>query len=165
MSSFCEIVFMLVRATKIFVHFFSFLSEKKLTEQDEPPYWSVLQFKPTFLFGILTRSMCCSVGTYCLFSLSCVLLWSLQVIHLLLPVTNVENRDQPVQRLLEVTGWGRGRVPASCTRFSLMRVTVPSRHCQWPGLWLWWARPKRPYCTSLLASTDLCCSHHGSTER
>lgn len=28
----------------------------------------------------------------------------LQVIHLLLPVTNAESRDQPLQQLLEVTG-------------------------------------------------------------
>lgn len=82
----------------------------------------------------------------------------LQVFHLLLPVSNVEARDHPVQQLLELTGWGRGGLTVSCTGFCLMRVTVPPRHCQWPGLWLWWARPRRPFCTSLQAPTDLCCS-------
>lgn len=99
--------------------------------------------------------MCCSLRKVNVF-LFVMFYCLLQVFHLLLPVTNVEARDHPVQQLLEVTGWGRGGVPVSCTRFCLMRVTVPSRHCQWPGLWLWWARPRRPFCTSLLAPADLC---------
>lgn len=38
----------------------------------------------------------------------------------------------------------RPAVPGFC----LMRVAVPPRHCQWPGLWLWWAQPRRPCRTS-----------------
>ncbi|KAG8001223.1 Sorting nexin-1 [Nibea albiflora] len=51
-----------------------------------------------------------------------------RVVHLLLPVTNVDSRDQPVQRLLEARTWRECRV--SSARFCLMRVAVPSRHCQ-----------------------------------
>lgn len=107
--------------------------------------------------------------------LMCCLLWRLsvfslhpfvsQVFHLHLPVTNVEVGDQPGEELLKVTGRGRGGAWLSCAGLCLMRLTVPSRHSEWPGLWLRWARPRRPSCTSVWAPADLCCSHHGSTKR